>query len=193
MFEAPGWVSTSFDPTLGFPGEGPSTSPVPQWRFNSTPAILQSASLPSPGSRWRRWAIGILQGTIPCTPTILLLGYQPRTMSTSASWPSRKQVIALPLSLHVSNVTPNVWRLSSARKPSLPLGLGVGRPTTLRPDLSNTAGPVLFALIRRSRPRWRLRSLTYNMTVRQWRTLPPTTVIRHYSHQHRHGNEPHYV
>jgi hypothetical protein len=68
MFEAPGWVSTSFDPTLGFPGEGPSASPVPQWRFDSTPSILPPASLPSPGSRWRRWAIGILQGTIPLHP-----------------------------------------------------------------------------------------------------------------------------
>ncbi len=45
MFEAPGWVSTSFDPTLVFPGEGPTFSPVSQWRFNSTPDILHSASL----------------------------------------------------------------------------------------------------------------------------------------------------
>ncbi len=44
MFEASGGVSTSFDPTLDFPGEGPSASPVPQWRFNSTPAICQKVS-----------------------------------------------------------------------------------------------------------------------------------------------------
>jgi hypothetical protein len=68
MFEAPGWVSTSFDPTLGFSGEGPTFSPVPQWRFNSTPDILHSDSLPSPGSGWRRWALGTLQGTIPLHP-----------------------------------------------------------------------------------------------------------------------------
>ncbi len=68
MFEAPGWVSTSFNPTPGFPGEGPTFSPVPQWRFNSTPDFLQSASLPSPGSGWRRWALEMLRGTIPLHP-----------------------------------------------------------------------------------------------------------------------------
>ena len=68
FFEAPGWVSTSFDPTLGFLGEGPALSPIPRWRFNSTPDILHSASLPSPGSKWRRWAFGTLQGTIPLHP-----------------------------------------------------------------------------------------------------------------------------
>ena len=68
LFEAPRWTSTSFDPTLGFPGEGPSPSPHKQWRFNPAPALLHSATLPSLGSKWRQWALGTLQGTIPLHP-----------------------------------------------------------------------------------------------------------------------------
>jgi hypothetical protein len=68
LFEAPRWTSTSFDPTLGFPGEGPDLSPHRTWRFNSTPEILHSAFLPSPGKDWRRWALGTLQGDIPLHP-----------------------------------------------------------------------------------------------------------------------------
>jgi hypothetical protein len=67
-FEAPSWISASFDPTLGFPGEGPSPPPHRPWRFNSAPAILHSASLPSPGSKWRQWALGTLQGMILLHP-----------------------------------------------------------------------------------------------------------------------------
>jgi hypothetical protein len=68
MFEAPGWVSTSFDPTLGFPGEGPDLHPHKTWRFNSTPEIMHSAFLPSPGKEWRKWALGTMQGDIPLHP-----------------------------------------------------------------------------------------------------------------------------
>ena len=72
FFEAPSWVSTSFDPTLGFPGEGPSPAPHKQWRFHSAPALLHSATLPSPGSKWRQWALGTLQGTFPLHPEFFL-------------------------------------------------------------------------------------------------------------------------
>ena len=68
LFEAPRWISTSFDPILGFPGEGPTLPAHQSWRFNSTPDILHSASLPSPGRRWRQWALGTLQGVIPLHP-----------------------------------------------------------------------------------------------------------------------------
>jgi hypothetical protein len=67
-FEAPHWVSTSFDPTLGFPGEGPNPPPHRPWRLNSAPAVSHSASLPLPGSKWRQWALGTLQGVIPLHP-----------------------------------------------------------------------------------------------------------------------------
>ena len=68
LFEAPRWTSTSFDSTLGFPGKGPTLPAHRSWRFNSTPDILHSASLPSPGRKWRQWALGTLQGVIPLHP-----------------------------------------------------------------------------------------------------------------------------
>ena len=72
MFEAPRWTSTSFDPTLGFPEEGPTLPAYRSWRFNSTPDILHSASLPSPGRKWRQWALGTLQGVTPLHPDYVI-------------------------------------------------------------------------------------------------------------------------
>jgi hypothetical protein len=36
--------------------------------LNSAPGFSHSASLPLPGSKWRQWALGTLQGVIPLHP-----------------------------------------------------------------------------------------------------------------------------
>jgi hypothetical protein len=71
FFEAPSWVSTSFDPTLGFPGEGPDTLIPPQWRCKS---LFFPAPVPQlPGDDWMQWARATMVGTIPihCSAPIL--------------------------------------------------------------------------------------------------------------------------
>jgi hypothetical protein len=64
-FEAPRWFSKFIDATLGFTGEGPV--PCPGWkrRFSPSSDIFHSATLPSPGQRWRRWALRTLTGATP--------------------------------------------------------------------------------------------------------------------------------
>ncbi len=62
-FETPSWVSTSFDPTLGFPGEGPNTLPPPQWRYK--PLFFPAPAPQLPGDGWMQWARATMVGTIP--------------------------------------------------------------------------------------------------------------------------------
>jgi hypothetical protein len=53
---------------LGFPGEGPDASRLKAWWSHPPLDTLHAATLSSPGSKWRRWALGTLKGEIPLHP-----------------------------------------------------------------------------------------------------------------------------
>ena len=68
LYEASRWVPTWFDATLGFPGEGPDASRGKAWCSHPPLDTLHAATLSSPGSKWRRWALRTLKGETPLHP-----------------------------------------------------------------------------------------------------------------------------
>ena len=53
---------------MGFPGEGPDASRLKAWWSHPPLDTLHAATLSSPGSKWRRWALGTLKGETPLHP-----------------------------------------------------------------------------------------------------------------------------